>query len=96
MIDLSHHDFSQAMHDLLLTLENAGLGLVLLPAPRSNPGDDSVECLREAVANFARVKGMSDAGKRLLHNYLTDHLFEQGPDGIQHVPIWKGPCIRRP
>lgn len=86
--------FAMTMHDLLGTLNTFGLGLVLLPEPHSKNGRDVVDALKDGANGFAREHGWSETGTHMLMNYLSDHLYEDGPNGFRHVPVNKDLIVR--
>ena len=89
-------NFAMKVHRLLGTLQACGIGLVKLPEPHSVASTDVVDALREAVEQFARTEGLSERGCRLMHNYLSDHLFEDGEQGSGRVLIEKVSFTRSP
>lgn len=80
-------NFAMDVHTLLLCFQSGGIGLVRLPEPHSVPNIDIVEDLRGVVEHFARVKGLSENGRDLLHRHLIDHLYEASADGFGLVSI---------
>lgn len=77
------------VHQLLGALQANGIGLVKLPPPHAVEATDIVAALGEAVEHFARSEGLSEGGRRILHSYLSDHLFEEGESGFGRVEIEK-------
>ena len=87
--NMNEADFAMKVHQLLGTLGACGIGLIKLPEPHSVATTDVVDDLREAIEVFGRVEGLNEGPRHLLHNYLSDHLFENDGDGFESIRIEK-------